>query len=170
MGRHATEGKSVMSASNHLHATYVHRSVAFTSRPVRTSRPRPSYQARVPTGYRRRIPGVRTDRDEAAIAAITAEREIPNVHLPTWRLRFAIAVRLFPILWVLPKCSAPGCQKHWPCKPLLRHLRNRHGWTGSIAHHVKALSTKRRRAKASARNPTAISHRGWTRWRDRVAR
>ena len=86
-----------------------------------------------------------------------AAEAVPRLHLPRWRLRFALAVGLFPILWVLPKCRE--CGKPWPCHPILAHLRRRHGWSGSIHHHVKALSTKRRRARAAARNPTAISHR-----------
>ncbi|MGH8882139.1 MAG: hypothetical protein ACRD0P_33130, partial [Stackebrandtia sp.] len=83
----------------------------------------------------------------------------PREHLPKWRLRFAIAVSIFPIIWVLPRCAAEDCGTHWPCKPLLAYLRARHGWTGSIAPHVKSLSTKRRRRRAAARNPTAITHR-----------
>ena len=121
-----------------------------TSRPAMVSRPRPATQ---------RPLWPLTGLDEEAIARLTAYRDTPKVHLPKWRVRFAIAVRLFPILWVLPRCSAPGCGKHWPCRPLLKYLRDTHGWTGSIAPHVKALSTKRRRIRAAARNPTAISHR-----------
>jgi hypothetical protein len=87
-----------------------------------------------------------------------AAEQIPKQHLPKWRLRFVIALGFLPALWVLPRCRAAGC-KHWPCGPLLRQLRAERGWTGSVEPRVRALSTKRRRAKAAARNPTAVSHR-----------
>lgn len=87
-----------------------------------------------------------------------AAQAIPRTHLPVWRLRFAIALRFLPVLWAFPKCQAEEC-RHWPCKPLLRYLRNTYGWSFSIDEQLKALSTKRRRARASRRNPGAVSHR-----------
>lgn len=85
------------------------------------------------------------------------DNNILSEHLPRWRLRFAIALGAFPVLWVLPRCRE--CRKPWPCRHLTACLRRRHGWTGSIVGHVKNLSTKRRRARAAKRSPTAVSHR-----------
>jgi hypothetical protein len=87
-----------------------------------------------------------------------AAQRIPLEHLPKWRLRFVIALGFLPVLWVLPRCRVSGC-KHWPCAPLLKHLRAQHGWNGGVQDRVKALSTKRNRRRAAARNPTAVSHR-----------
>jgi hypothetical protein len=88
-----------------------------------------------------------------------AAEAIPREHLPIRRLRFVIALGLLPMLWVLPRCRHTDCRKAWPCPPLLRQLRRVHGWTADIDIPVKALSSKRNRARAARRNPTAVSHR-----------
>jgi hypothetical protein len=84
---------------------------------------------------------------------------IPKQHLPQWRLRFAIALGMFPLLWILPRCRHKDCRKRWPCPPLLLHLRHTHGWTADLDPLLQRLSTKKRRAEAARRNPTAVSHR-----------
>jgi hypothetical protein len=90
---------------------------------------------------------------------------IPKLHLPKRRLRAVIALGLFPILWVLPRCGE--CGQPWPCTPLTDHFRHTLGWAGDLSAKYKAMSTRRRRAKAAKRNPTAISHRARPRrrWR-----
>lgn len=87
-----------------------------------------------------------------------AAQAIPRIHLPVWRWRVAVIAGILPIMWALPRCRTTGCT-HWPCKPLLDHLHQTHGWGPKVDQILKSLSTKRRRARAARRNPTAVSHR-----------
>lgn len=87
-----------------------------------------------------------------------AAQAIPSIHLPVWRWRVAVLAAFLPILSPLPRCRAAGCN-HWPCKPLLEYLHKVHGWGPKADEILTSLATKRRRAKAARRSPTAVSHR-----------
>ncbi|GAA4914523.1 hypothetical protein LX16_5192 [Stackebrandtia albiflava] len=146
---------SIVHHGGGVHRTTVHAITATSGRPAVGYRPAREFRVsllRYPHApLARRAARIRAEREAAA--------RIPREHLPVRRLRFVIALGLFPILWFLPRCGHSRCGEPWPCNPLIAHLRRVHGWHGGIQHHVHALATRRRRRRATRRNPGAVTHR-----------